>query len=94
MTSNLGSVVITTTEQGINYDDMKSLVTEELKKYFRPEFLNKVDETIVFRQLTKLEVKDVADMMLLSRQISDGDSVTVEVDSDGNVTVLNFVLLD
>jgi ATP-dependent Clp protease ATP-binding subunit ClpC len=37
---------------------------EELKQYFRPEFLNRLDEIIVFRQLTKGEVKQIADIML------------------------------
>lgn len=37
---------------------------EELKQYFRPEFLNRLDEIIVFRQLTKAEVKQIADIML------------------------------
>ena len=37
---------------------------EELKQYFRPEFLNRLDEIIVFRQLTKMEVKQIADIML------------------------------
>ena len=39
-------------------------VNEELKQYFRPEFLNRLDEIIVFRQLTKAEVKQIADIML------------------------------
>jgi ATP-dependent Clp protease ATP-binding subunit ClpC len=39
-------------------------VNEELKQYFRPEFLNRLDEIIVFRQLTKSEVKQIADIML------------------------------
>ena len=39
-------------------------VMEELKQYFRPEFLNRLDEIIVFRQLTKGEVKEIADIML------------------------------
>lgn len=39
-------------------------VMEELKQYFRPEFLNRLDEIIVFRQLTKSEVKEIADIML------------------------------
>merc|ERR1712037_491810 len=36
----------------------------ELKNYFRPEFLNRLDEIIVFRQLTKMEVREIADVML------------------------------
>ena len=46
------------------YNRIKSLVNEELKQYFRPGFLNRLDEIIVFRQLTKNEVKDIAEIML------------------------------
>ena len=42
----------------------KDLKNEELKQYFRPEFLNRLDEIIVFRQLTKNEVKEIAEIML------------------------------
>ncbi len=42
----------------------RAQVNEELKQYFRPEFLNRLDEIIVFRQLTKAEVKQIADIML------------------------------
>ncbi|XP_010921845.1 ATP-dependent Clp protease ATP-binding subunit ClpA homolog CD4A, chloroplastic isoform X2 [Elaeis guineensis] len=154
MTSNVGSSVI---EKGgrrigfdLDYDEkdgsysrIKSLVTEELKQYFRPEFLNRLDEMIVFRQLTKLEVKEIADIMLkevfermkgkgielqvtdrfkkrvaeegynpsygarplrraimrlledilaekmLAGEVKVGDSAIMDVDADGNVTVLN-----
>lgn len=75
MTSNVGSSVIEKGSRKIGFDvdgdlqdnsynRIKSLVTEELKQYFRPEFLNRLDEMIVFRQLTKPEVKDIADIML------------------------------
>ncbi|KAG2565872.1 hypothetical protein PVAP13_7NG147400 [Panicum virgatum] len=75
MTSNVGSSVIEKggrkigfdldyEEKDSSYNRIKSLVTEELKQYFRPEFLNRLDEMIVFRQLTKLEVKEIADIML------------------------------
>jgi ATP-dependent Clp protease ATP-binding subunit ClpC len=43
---------------------MKSKVREELKRYFRPEFLNRIDETIVFHELTLDEVKEIVDLML------------------------------
>jgi ATP-dependent Clp protease ATP-binding subunit ClpC len=46
------------------YNRIRSLVNEELKQYFRPEFLNRLDEIIVFRQLTKDEVKEIADILL------------------------------
>jgi ATP-dependent Clp protease ATP-binding subunit ClpC len=76
MTSNIGSKVIekgggglgfefsTADAEESQYNRIRSLVNEELKQYFRPEFLNRVDEIIVFRQLKKDEVKEIADIML------------------------------
>jgi ATP-dependent Clp protease ATP-binding subunit ClpC len=75
MTSNIGSKVIekgggglgfdfTENESDSQYNRIRSLVNEELKQYFRPEFLNRLDEIIVFRQLTKDEVKEIADLLL------------------------------
>ncbi|XP_043703735.1 chaperone protein ClpC2, chloroplastic-like [Telopea speciosissima] len=58
MTSNIGCSLII--KQGVH----KSKVAEELGKYFRPEFLNRLDEVIVFRSLTKLEIKEIANKML------------------------------
>jgi len=76
MTSNIGSKVIEKGGGGLGfefsgdsvedsqYNRIKSLVNEELKQYFRPEFLNRLDEIIVFRQLSKDEVKEIAEIML------------------------------
>ena len=75
MTSNVGSKVIEKGGGGLGFDfaanqedalytRIRALVNEELKQYFRPEFLNRLDEIIVFRQLTKPEVKEIADLML------------------------------
>nr|QCI03962.1 Clp protease ATP binding subunit [Antithamnionella ternifolia] len=75
MTSNIGSKVIekgggslgfelTESQTESQYNRIKLLVNEELKQYFRPEFLNRLDEIIVFRQLTKDEVREIADIML------------------------------
>jgi ATP-dependent Clp protease ATP-binding subunit ClpC len=76
MTSNIGSKVIEKGGGGLGfefsgaaaeetqYNRIRSLVNEELKQYFRPEFLNRLDEIIVFRQLTRDEVKVIADIML------------------------------
>ncbi|MCT7950744.1 ATP-dependent Clp protease ATP-binding subunit [Ancylothrix sp. C2] len=75
MTSNTGSNVI---EKGgssfgfefadnqaeAQYNRIRSLVNEELKRVFKPEFLNRLDEIIVFRQLNKEEVKQIAEIML------------------------------
>ncbi|TVU43776.1 hypothetical protein EJB05_10269, partial [Eragrostis curvula] len=43
---------------------IKDLVGEEMKRHFRPEFLNRLDEVIVFKQLTKVEVREIASLML------------------------------
>jgi len=75
MTSNIGSKVIekgggslgfefSSDQNEAQYNRIRSLVNEELKQYFRPEFLNRLDEIIVFRQLSKDEVKEIADIML------------------------------
>ncbi|MFO7628052.1 MAG: ATP-dependent Clp protease ATP-binding subunit [Prochlorococcaceae cyanobacterium] len=76
MTSNIGSKVIEKGGGGLgfefgggdveetNYNRIRSLVNEELKQYFRPEFLNRLDEIIVFRQLSRDEVKEIAEIML------------------------------
>ncbi|MFD0485202.1 ATP-dependent Clp protease ATP-binding subunit [Kineococcus sp. GCM10028916] len=47
-----------------NYDRMKSKVNEELKQHFRPEFLNRVDDIVVFPQLTQEEIVQIVDLML------------------------------
>jgi ATP-dependent Clp protease ATP-binding subunit ClpC len=75
LTSNIGSKVIekgggslgfelTEDQNEYQYARIRSLVNEELKQYFRPEFLNRLDEIIVFRQLTKDEVGEIAEIML------------------------------
>ena len=79
MTSNIGSKVIEKgggglgfefgTEEDSQYARIRNRVQEEMKNYFRPEFLNRVDEVIVFRQLEKEEVTEIADLLL--QEISD-----------------------
>ncbi len=74
MTSNVGASMITTTsrlgfatsddESKDKYEKLKETVSEEMKKAFRPEFLNRIDETIVFAHLTKLEIRQIVDLML------------------------------
>ncbi len=159
MTSNIGSKVIEKGGGGLGFDfadnkedahynRIRSLVNEELKQYFRPEFLNRLDEIIVFRQLTKDEVKQIADLMLnelfkrmlqkditlavtnrfkdllvqegynpsygarplrraimrlledslaeeiLTGKVRDGASITVDVDEDGKVKVMETAALE
>src|SRR5690242_17300158 len=74
MTSNIGAseiarntplgFAVSDDETGITYDDMKNRIMGELKKVFRPEFLNRIDEVIVFHKLTKEEVKEIVELLL------------------------------
>ncbi|KAK8530946.1 hypothetical protein V6N13_030882 [Hibiscus sabdariffa] len=140
LTTNGGRPVIEDDERQMGFDldedRSKSLVMEEMEEWYGPKFANRFDEVIVFRQLTKLEVKEIADKKLnevsgrlkakeiqlrvtekfrqkvssngawplcsairhleddmaekmVSREIKEGDLVTVDVDSDGNVVILN-----
>jgi len=153
MTSNIGSSVIEKggrmvgfildDDEDSSYNKIKDLVVNELKQHFKPEFLNRLDDMIVFRQLSKSEVKDIAEIMLkevfkrleargiglqvterfkervvdegynpsygarplrraimklledsmaekmLAGEIQEGDSVILDVDSAGDIVVLN-----
>jgi ATP-dependent Clp protease ATP-binding subunit ClpC len=73
MTSNIGAGTISKNqtlgfsigdESGLSYDDMKERVLGELKKVFRPELLNRIDEVIVFHKLTKEEITTIVELVL------------------------------
>ena len=74
MTSNVGASMITTTsklgfsvaddEQKDKYEKLKDTVMDEMKKAFRPEFLNRIDDIIVFAHLSKPEIRQIVDLML------------------------------
>jgi ATP-dependent Clp protease ATP-binding subunit ClpC len=77
MTSNIGADTIKrSTQLGFNvprdeeiadneaYDDMRKKLMEQLRRAFRPEFLNRVDATIVFRSLNKAEIAEIVDLLL------------------------------
>jgi ATP-dependent Clp protease ATP-binding subunit ClpB len=67
MTSNIGSHRILEYRgafEGENYDRMKQAVLEEMRRHFRPEFLNRVDEIIVFHALTEENLKQIVDIQL------------------------------
>jgi ATP-dependent Clp protease ATP-binding subunit ClpC len=73
MTSNIGATDIArntplgfavSDETGITYEDMKTRITGELKKVFRPEFLNRLDEVIVFHKLSKDEIKLIVELLM------------------------------
>jgi ATP-dependent Clp protease ATP-binding subunit ClpC len=57
------------------YEQMKAKVQQELKQHFRPEFLNRIDDTIVFHQLTEAEIIEIVDLMIagLEQRLQDRD---------------------
>jgi ATP-dependent Clp protease ATP-binding subunit ClpC len=92
MTSNIGSKVIEKGGSGLGFDfsgdkdeaqynRIKDLVNQELKNYFRPEFINRLDEVIVFRQLTKPEVRQIASILLkeISLRLKEQREITLGV---------------
>ena len=88
MTTNLGTRDIARGTMGFSlegddgndYDRMKGKVNEELKKQFKPEFLNRVDDTIVFPQLKQTELLQIVDLFIkkLARRLEDRD-MTIEI---------------
>ena len=74
MTSNIGAqeiarntplgFAVSEDETGITYEDMKTRIMGELKKVFRPEFLNRIDDVIVFHKLQKDEIKTIVELLL------------------------------
>lgn len=90
LTSNVGSRVIEkggssfgfefANQSEAQYQRMQAAVNEELKQFFRPEFLNRLDDIIVFRQLTQAEVRQIADLMveeIANRLVEQGISLSV-----------------
>jgi len=74
MTSNIGAAeiarntplgfAVSDDETGISYEDMKNRIMGELKKVFRPEFLNRIDDVIVFHKLSRDEIKQIVELLL------------------------------
>jgi ATP-dependent Clp protease ATP-binding subunit ClpC len=93
MTSNVGASMIANTQKlgfstGDNkakdkYDKLKDTVMEELKKAFRPEFLNRIDDIIVFAHLNEQEIRQIVDLMLrdLFKRLDD-KKFTIDVGDD------------
>ena len=84
MTTNLGSRDVSKGlmlgfapdgNEGNAYEQMKSKVQQELKQHFRPEFLNRIDDVIVFHQLTESEIIEIVDLMIasLEKRLQDKD---------------------
>jgi len=92
MTSNVGSDMIANrgtlgfSDQNIDseesYQDMKDRVTGEVHKVFRPEFLNRLDDLIVFHQLTREQVRQIAELMLseLKQRLDEEHNISLSLD--------------
>jgi ATP-dependent Clp protease ATP-binding subunit ClpC len=97
MTSNLGTRDIqkgtsigfaASANEQVTYEKMRDNVTEELKRTFRPEFLNRIDEVIVFRSLTPEDVKQIVDLLMVRvREQLKAKDIDIEL-SDAARTVL------
>ncbi|MDD7434152.1 MAG: ATP-dependent chaperone ClpB [Peptoniphilaceae bacterium] len=91
MTSNLGSDIILngTSEAGMISEDVRFQVRKLLEKTFRPEFLNRIDDIILFKELGKQEVSRIIDLELkkLARRLEDRD-ITIEMDEEAKQYVL------
>jgi ATP-dependent Clp protease ATP-binding subunit ClpC len=85
MTSNIGASTISKNqtlgfslgdESGLSYDEMKDRIMGELKKVFRPELLNRIDEVIVFHKLTRDEILTIVDLLMrrLEQQMGEHDA--------------------
>jgi len=66
MTSNIGSkYILEMTEKNVDFSVIETQIKETLKEYFRPEFLNRIDEIIVFRNLTKDDLMKIVDIQTM-----------------------------
>ncbi len=87
MTSNLGTadlrkanVGFGRNDEAVSYEKMKEKVNDALKAHFRPEFLNRIDETIVFHELSKAEVTVIVDLMIKRTSIQlEAQGIGIEV---------------
>ncbi|MDR1003047.1 MAG: ATP-dependent Clp protease ATP-binding subunit [Oscillospiraceae bacterium] len=104
MTSNIGAKYLTDAQAALGfglsesegggsaYDESCGKVAEELKKHFRPEFLNRIDETIIFRKLAEAEISEISRLLLgklarraeeLSIKLSFSEEVVSSVAKEG-----------
>jgi ATP-dependent Clp protease ATP-binding subunit ClpB len=83
MTSNLGSQVIQELAGEGNYQRMKTAVMETVQQHFRPEFINRVDEIVVFHSLGREQIRSIVDIQLgrLRQRLAERD-ITLRLDDD------------
>jgi ATP-dependent Clp protease ATP-binding subunit ClpC len=93
MTSNLGTadlrkanIGFSRADEQLTYENMKTKVTEELKRHFRPEFLNRIDDVIVFSELSQEEVTEIVDLLVKRVQNQlEGQGLTLELSNDAKL---------
>lgn len=97
MTSNAGAENIvapknlgfnTSTDPDRDYKAMKSKVMEEVKRLFKPEFLNRIDETIVFHMLTRSDIAQIVDIMVNSINKRIGEQMNLHIELDDSAKAL------
>jgi ATP-dependent Clp protease ATP-binding subunit ClpB len=83
MTSNLGSQVIQELSGEANYDKMKEAVMQVVTQHFRPEFINRVDDIVVFHSLGREQIRAIVDIQLarLRQRLAERD-ITLRLDDD------------
>ncbi|MGN0369949.1 MAG: ATP-dependent Clp protease ATP-binding subunit [Butyrivibrio sp.] len=100
MTSNAGAEnIVSPKNLGFNasnspereYNDMKEKVMEEVKRLFKPEFLNRIDEMIVFHMLTKENVARIVDIMIesINKRIKEQMELSIELDEKAKEYIVN-----
>jgi ATP-dependent Clp protease ATP-binding subunit ClpC len=93
MTSNLGTadlrkanVGFTKADEAVSYERMKEKVNDALKQHFRPEFLNRIDEVIVFHELSRDEVTSIVDLMIRRVRVQlEGQGLGLELTQDAKL---------
>ena len=100
MTSNAGAENIVSpknlgfaTETGpdSSYNHMKEKVMDEVKRLFKPEFLNRIDEIVVFHMLTKENIAQIVDIMIgnINKRIKEQLNITIEADDEARNYIVN-----
>ena len=100
MTSNAGAENIvspknlgfnTQTDEEQNHTRMKTRVMDEVKKIFRPEFLNRIDDMIVFRMLNKEDIGSIVDIMLksINGRIKEQLNISIELDESAKKFIID-----
>ncbi|HOG35160.1 MAG TPA: ATP-dependent Clp protease ATP-binding subunit [Petrotogaceae bacterium] len=89
MTSNIGSEnILRMLEQGKKEDDIEKQVKEDLKRYFKPEFLNRIDSIVFFRPLNLMNVKSIVDIMIRNlEKLLQEKNIKIEMSEDAKLEV-------